>query len=234
VALHGVSLSIGFKPRPEHVDAFREQRSRYLARLAALAARLDPFLVSDHLCWTGVPGGNLHDLLPTPFTDEALAWIVEQVDATQQALGRSLVLENVSSYLTWSDSTWKEEDFLVEVARRSGCRLLLDVNNVYVSARNHGFDAQDYLDAIPAALVAQIHLAGHSDLGTHLFDTHSTPVCDDVWALFARTVARLPGVPVLIEWDEDIPAFERLEEEAARAARVASAAQAAVAEGAAA
>lgn len=229
VALHGVSLSIGYKPRPGREDDFRALRSRYLARLAALADRIDPFLVSDHLCWTGVPGGNLHDLLPTPFTDEALAWIVEQVDAVQQALGRSLVLENVSSYLAWSASTWKEEDFLVEVARRSGCRILLDVNNVHVSARNHRFDARAYLDSIPAELVAQVHLAGHTDLGTHLFDTHASPVCDAVWELFASTVARLPGVPVLIEWDEDIPPFERLEAEAQTAARVAEAACAAAA-----
>jgi uncharacterized protein (UPF0276 family) len=226
VALHGVSLSIGLRPRDADAAAFREQRTRYLARLGALARRIDPFLVSDHLCWTGVPGGNLHDLLPVPFTDEALAWIVEQVDAVQKALGRPLVLENVSSYLTWAGSTWSEQDFLVEVARRSGCRILLDVNNVHVSARNHGFDARAYLDAIPAELVAQLHLAGHSDLGTHLFDTHSAPVCDDVWDLFAHTIARLPGVPVLIEWDEEIPPFERLEAEAQTASRVAAAAHA--------
>lgn len=224
VALHGVSLSIGLRPRAAQFATFREYRSRYLARLAALIERIDPFLVSDHLCWTGVPGGNLHDLLPTPFTDEALDWIVEQVDCVQQVLGRSLVLENVSSYLTWTDSTWKEEDFLVEVARRSGCRILLDINNVYVSARNHGFDARAYLDAIPSSLVAQVHLAGHTDMGTHLFDTHSAPVCDAVWDLYAQTIVRLPEVPVLIEWDAEIPPFERLEEEAAKAAAVASAA----------
>lgn len=224
VALHGVSLSIGYRPDASRVDAFREQRARYLARLSALAERIDPFLVSDHLCWTGVPGGNLHDLLPVPMTDEALDWIVEQVDSVQQALGRTLVLENVSSYLAWSDSTWPEQDFLVEVARRSGCRILLDVNNVYVSARNHRFDARAYLDAIPAELVAQVHLAGHTDMGTHLFDTHSAPVCDAVWDLFAGTIARLPGVPVLIEWDAEIPPFERLAEEAATADAVARAA----------
>ncbi len=228
VALHGVSLSIGYKPRRGDraaEDALAASRTRYLARLAELARRIEPFLVSDHLCWTGVPGGNVHDLLPTPFTDEALDWIVSQVDAVQTALGRRLVLENVSSYLTWADSTWTEEDFLVEVARRSGCGILLDVNNVYVSARNHGFDARAYLDAIPAALVAQIHLAGHTDMGTHLFDTHSAPVCDDVWELFAHTVARMPGVPVLIEWDEDIPGFSRLEAEAEAADRIANGAR---------
>lgn len=228
VALHGVSLSIGYKP-PENdraaADALAELRTRYLSRLGALADRIEPFLISDHLCWTGVPGGNVHDLLPTPFTDEALAWITTQVDAVQTTLGRRLVLENVSSYLTWAASTWSEEAFLVEVARRSGCGILLDVNNVYVSARNHGFDARAYLDAIPADVVAQIHLAGHTDMGTHLFDTHSAPVCDDVWDLFAHVIGRMPGVPVLIEWDEDIPSFSRLEAEAQAADRVASAAR---------
>lgn len=225
VALHGVSLSIGSRPPSGDCSAelrFHEQRKRYLDRLARLVERIDPFLVSDHLCWTGVPGGNIHDLLPTPFTDEALDWICRQVDAVQNALGRTLVLENVSSYLTWSCSTRSEEEFLVEVARRSGARILLDINNVFVSARNHRFDARSYLDAIPCELVAQVHLAGHSDLGTHLFDTHSAPVCDEVWDLFAHTIARLPGVPVLIEWDAEIPPFERLEAEAATAGRVAS------------
>ena len=234
VALHGVSLSIGYRPREgDHaaVDAFARRRGLYLSRLARLADRIQPFLVSDHLCWTGVPGADVHDLLPTPFTDEALDWIVEQIDRVQTALGRPLVLENVSSYLTWANSTWTEQDFLVELARRSGCRILLDINNVYVSARNHGFDARAFLDAIPASLVAQVHLAGHTDLGTHLFDTHSRPVCDDVWDLFAVTIARMPGVPVLVEWDADIPDFERLEAEAATAASVAAAAASSVGKG---
>ena len=223
VALHGVSLSIGYKPPAgahSAAEAFRAQRTRYLAKLRELARRIDPILVSDHLCWTGVPGGNVHDLLPTPFTDESLDWIVSQVAEVQDALGRPLVLENVSSYLTWTSSTRSEEDFLVEVARRSGAKILLDINNVYVSARNHRFDAREYLRSIPADLVAQIHLAGHTDCGTHLFDTHSAPVCDDVWRLFSETIVRLPGVPVLIEWDAEIPPFERLEEEAAKAAQL--------------
>lgn len=222
IALHGVSLSIGCKPQAPAMAAFREQRARYLARLGALIGRIDPFLVSDHLCWTGVPGSNVHDLLPTPFTGEALDWICEQVQSVQDTLGRQIVLENVSSYLTWASSTMSEQHFLIEVARRSGCAILLDVNNVYVSARNHGLDAREYLDSIPASLVAQIHLAGHTDLGTHLFDTHSAPVCDAVWDLFAHVIPRLPGVPVLIEWDAEIPAFERLEAEAVTAARVAA------------
>ncbi|HYC00799.1 MAG TPA: DUF692 domain-containing protein [Candidatus Limnocylindrales bacterium] len=221
IALHGVSLSIGYRPTAQAADAFAELRARYLRKLAALADRIDPFLVSDHLCWTGIAGANVHDLLPTPLTDEALAWIVEQIDEVQGALGRSIVLENVSSYLTYASSTWTEWDFLAEVARRSGCGILLDVNNVYVSARNHGFDARAYLDAIPPASVAQIHLAGHTDMQAYLFDTHSRPVCAEVWELFDHVIARLPGVPVLIEWDDDIPEFPALEAEAQRAAAIA-------------
>jgi uncharacterized protein (UPF0276 family) len=222
VALHGVSLSIGTRPRPVEMAAFREQRARYLKRLARLVERIEPFLVSDHLCWTGIPGSNLHDLLPIPRTDAALEWIVEQVDEVQGALGRRLVLENVSTYFEWSESGWSEQDFLVEVARRAGCLVLLDVNNVYVNARNHGFDARAFLDAIPADLVAEVHLAGHSDLGTHLFDTHSTPVSDEVWDLFSHVLCRLPAVPILVEWDADIPPFERLEAEAAKARAIAA------------
>ncbi len=223
VALHGVSLSIGLRPDPKDtggLEAHRRQRSRYLHNLKTLVDRIEPFLVSDHLCWTGVPGGNIHDLLPVPFTGESLEWIVEQLDLVQATLGRTFVLENASSYLTYATSTYTEWDFLVEVVRRSGCRLLLDVNNVYVSARNHGFDARTYLDAIPSEAVAQIHLAGHTDCGTHLFDTHSTRVCDEVWDLFDYVIRRLPEVPVLIEWDDDIPPFAVLEEEAAKAAAI--------------
>ncbi|HYC55599.1 MAG TPA: DUF692 domain-containing protein [Candidatus Binatia bacterium] len=222
VALHGVSLSIGYRPTAQAAEPFAVLRTRYLERLRALADRIDPFIVSDHLCWTGVAASNVHDLLPTPFTQEALQWIVEQVDAVQGALGRRIVLENVSSYLTYASSTMTEWDFLTQVARRCGCGILLDVNNVFVSARNHGFDARTYLDSIPAESVAQIHLAGHTDMGTHLFDTHSRPVCEEVWELFDHVVARLPGVPVLIEWDDDIPDFPVLEAEAQRAATIAS------------
>lgn len=221
VALHGVSLSIASRPEPGAADRFRERRRHYLDGLARLVRRIDPFLVSDHLCWTGTATANLHDLLPTPMTDEALDWIVARVGEVQEALGRQILLENVSSYFSWKSSTWTEPAFLVEVARRSGCGILLDVNNVYVNARNHGFDASTYLASIPAEHVGQIHLAGHSDLGTHLFDTHSRPVCDAVWSLFESVVERLESVPVLIEWDADIPEFGRLEEEARRAQELA-------------
>jgi len=215
VGLHGVSLSIGSRySETEPVNR------HYLKRLKALVDRVEPFIVSDHLCWTGTDGRSVHDLLPVPFTDEALHWIVAQVERVQSALGRTIALENVSSYLTYRESSYTEWEFLVEVARRSGCWLLFDVNNVYVSARNHGFDPYTYIDAIPAELVAQFHLAGHTDLGTHLFDTHSRPVCEQVWDLFARAVVRMPAVPVLIEWDEDIPAFDHLEAEAVKARAV--------------
>lgn len=221
VALHGVSLSIGLKPaeqdRAGH-EQFQALRSRYLDRLAALIERVDPFLVSDHLCWTGVPGNNLHDLFPLVFNQESLDWVVAQVERVQDRLGRWIALENVSSYLVWKGSELEEQQFLVEVARRSGCKILLDVNNVYVSARNHGFDAVAYLDAVPSECVAQIHLAGHSDMGTHLFDTHSDHVSDEVWRLFEHVIPRMQDVPVLIEWDDEIPEFPVLEAEAAKAA----------------
>jgi uncharacterized protein (UPF0276 family) len=221
VALHGVSLSIGQHPDASDVaglESFAATRTRYLDSLAALVERVDPFIVSDHLCWTGLPGGNLHDLLPLVFTEDSLAWVVSQVEQVQERLGRWIALENVSSYLTWKGSTIEEQEFLVEVARRSGCKILLDINNIYVSACNHGFDARHYLDAIPSDLVAQIHLAGHTDMGTHLFDTHSDHVCDDVWALFEETIGRLADVPVLIEWDDDIPEFPVVAAEAFKAA----------------
>ncbi len=215
VALHGVSLSIASRYSADH-----RINPEYLERLTALVDRIDPFIVSDHLCWTGLAGDNLHDLLPVPFTKEALDWIVGQVDIVQTALGRVIALENVSSYLTYTESTMSEWEFLVEVARRSGCKILFDINNVYVSAKNHAFDPITYVDAIPAELVGQIHLAGHTDLGTHLFDTHSRPVCEDVWTLFDRAMSTMADVPVLIEWDEDIPEFEVLEEEAVKARRI--------------
>ncbi|MFT4571859.1 MAG: hypothetical protein ACI8TX_002745 [Hyphomicrobiaceae bacterium] len=223
IALHGVSLSIGQRPDPTsaaEIETFTTLRMRYLDRLASLIDRIDPFIVSDHLCWTGVPGGNIHDLLPVPFTPESLTWICEQVDLVQTRLGRTIALENVSSYLTWNQSTLGEAEFLVEVTRRTGCKVLLDVNNIFVTSRNHGLDALSYLDSIPADCVAQIHLAGHTDMGTHLFDTHNDYVCDEVWELFDRVIARLPKVPVLIEWDDDIPEFPILAAEAEKAARI--------------
>ncbi|MFH1724963.1 MAG: DUF692 domain-containing protein [Elusimicrobiota bacterium] len=211
IALHGISMSVG---------SAEGIRPGYLKRLKALADRIDPFLVSDHLCWTGPHASNTRDLLPLPQTEEAVRSVVREVERAHTELGRRIALENVSSYLSFKGAEMKEWEFLVEVAKRSGCGILLDINNVYVNSVNHGFDPQEYLDGVPTDLVAQIHLAGHTDMGTHLFDTHSAPVADVVWDLYARTARRLAAVPVLIEWDDDIPEFAELERQAEAARRV--------------
>ncbi len=208
VALHGVSLSIGTTD-PLDRD--------YLARLRALSERVEPAWVSDHLCWTSVGGHNSHDLLPLPYTEEALAHVVARVAAVQEALGRRIALENVSTYLQFAGSTLPEWEFLAEVARRADCGILLDVNNVYVSASNHGFDARAYIEAIPTERVWQIHLAGHTDRGTHRLDTHSRHVCAEVWELYRLATRRIGGVASLVEWDEDIPEWDVLEAESQRA-----------------
>jgi uncharacterized protein (UPF0276 family) len=208
VVLHGVSLSIG------STDPLNED---YLDRLKALAARVAPAWVSDHLCWGGAGGRYSHDLLPLPYTVEAMRHVVARVQHVQERLGRAIALENVSSYVTFRQSTMTEWDFLAEVARRSGCGILLDVNNIYVSARNHGFDPRAYVHGIPVEKVWQFHLAGHSDKGDFLLDTHDHPVCDPVWDLYAEAARRFGPVSTLIEWDDNIPGFERLEEESERA-----------------
>ena len=205
VGLHGVSLSIG------SVDPLNRE---YLARLKALADRIEPVIVSDHLCWTGVDGENLHDLLPLPFTEEAIRHIAQRVEEVQEFLGRRILLENVSTYVTYRHSTMPEWEFLREVAQRSGCGILLDLNNIYVNAYNHQFDPAEFLRQIPGELVGQVHLAGHTDMGAYLFDTHSRPVIDAVWALYRDALARWGPVTTLIEWDEDIPPFARLADEA--------------------
>lgn len=212
VALHGVSLSIGGVEGP---------RPGYLERLKRLIGAVEPMLVTDHLCFTGAHASNLHDLLPLPYTEEAIRTVVANVSRVQDSLGRPIALENVSSYLSYKESEMTEQAFLVEIARRAGCKILLDVNNVYVSAVNHGFAAEDYVDAIPTELIAQLHLGGYSDMGTFLFDTHSRAPTDPVWELYRRVIRRVPEVPVLIEWDEAIPAWEVLENEAIKAARIA-------------
>ena len=209
IVLHGVSLSIG------STDPLRAD---YLTRLRALAARIEPAWVSDHVCWTGVGGHNLHDLLPLPYTEEALDHVVERVQRVQDALGRRIALENVSSYLSYCDSALSEWEFLAALAERADCAILLDVNNVFVSAFNHAFDARDYLDGLPVERVVQFHLAGHSDHGTYLLDTHDHPVRDEVWELYAAAVRRFGALSTLIEWDDQIPPFERLQAEARRAA----------------
>ena len=199
VVVHGVALGIG------NVDPVSEP---YLRKLKALVARVEPEWVSDHLCWGAFGGHYAHDLLPLPRTEEVLIHVVERIHQVQEALGRRILLENVSTYLTFAESEIPEWEFLAELARRADCGLLLDVNNVYVNARNHGFSAEAYLDAIPAERVGQLHLAGHTDKGWYLLDSHVGPVPDPVWDLYVRTIRRLGPVPTLVEWDEDVPAYE--------------------------
>ncbi len=208
IALHGTSLSIG------SVDPLSPD---YLLRLKNLIQRIDPFIVSDHLCWSSVGGDALHDLLPLPFTEEAIAHVTSRVRQVQDFIGRPMLLENVSTYVTYRHSTIPEWEFLREVARRSGCGILLDLNNLYVNSFNHGFDPMDYLRQIPGKLVGQFHLAGHTDMGKFLFDTHSAHVIDPVWELYREALKRWGPISTLIEWDEAIPSFEVLAEEARKA-----------------
>ena len=211
VAVHGVSLSIG------SVDALNQ---KYLEHLKELIRRIDPFMVSDHLCWTGVGGENLHDLLPLPFTEEAVDHIVRRVQQVQETIGRKILLENVSTYVTYKHSVMQEWEFLTKIAERSGCGILLDLNNIYVNAFNHKFDPLEYLRAVPGELVGQIHLAGYTDMGDYYFDTHSAPVVDDVWSLYRDALERYGPVSTLIEWDENVPPFEKLSAEANRAREI--------------
>jgi uncharacterized protein len=201
MALHGVSLSIG------SVDPLDRE---YLAALKALVERVEPLWVSDHLCFTGVAGLNVHDLLPLPYTEEALGHVAERVMAVQDHLGQRLVVENVSSYVTYAASELSEWEFLAELARRADCEILLDVNNVYVSAFNHEFDALAFLRAMPRERVRQFHLAGHTHKGSHIIDTHDHPIIADVWALYEEAVRLFPGVPTMIERDADIPPYAEL------------------------
>lgn len=211
IVLHGVSLSIGSTDSLNHV---------YLKKLKKLISRIEPEWVSDHLCWTGVDGENLHDLLPLPFTQECVRHVTERIQAVQDFLGRRMLFENVSSYFTYSHSEMTEWEFIAELVKRSGCGVLLDVNNIHVSAVNHGFNALDYLNAIPVAAVEQFHLAGYSDMGTHLIDTHDHPVSDPVWKLYEAAVERFGGVPTLIEWDDHIPELSVLMAESEKASRI--------------
>ena len=208
ISLHGVGMSLG---SADALDA------GHLARLKELIARIDPAAVSEHLCWSHVDGRHLNDLLPLPYTDEALTLVCERVDAVQSALRRTLLVENVSAYVRFDDDAMSEWAFVVAVARRTGCKLLFDVNNIYVNAVNHGFDASDYLAAIPGDAVAEIHLAGFDASGRCLIDTHGARVAAPVWALYRDAVARFGPKPTLIEWDTDIPPLEVLLDEAAQA-----------------
>ncbi len=213
VSLHGVGLSLGGSDPldPEH-----------LRRLRRLVQRVEPALVSEHVCWGSADGIFLNDLLPMPYTESALLHLAARVSAVQEFLGRQILVENVSSYLEFDGAEMTEWDFLVQLARRAGCGILLDVNNIYVSAENHGFPAHNYLRAIPAELVGEIHLAGHTAVDGVLIDTHSAPVTDAVWALYREAVRLLGPVPTLIEWDAELPTLERLLAEATRADEQAS------------
>ncbi|WP_448510912.1 MNIO family bufferin maturase [Immundisolibacter sp.] len=213
LVLHGVSLSIG------SVDPLNTE---YLDRLAALIERVEPAWVSDHLCWTGVDGVNLHDLLPLPYTPECLAHVAGRVRQVQDRLARRLVLENPSTYLTATGSSLTEWEFLAALAEETDCLLLLDVNNVYVSACNHGFDPQRYLAGIPPARVVQLHIAGHSDVNGFRIDTHDASVCDAVWALYAQATQRFPGAATLLERDDAIPPLPELIAELDRARAIAA------------
>lgn len=208
IALHGVSMNLG------GCDPLCED---YLGQLLSLSLRFEPLWISDHLCWVAVDGHYAHDLLPLPYTDEAIVHVAERISRVQDRLGRRILIENVSSYLSYRYSRMPEWEFLSAITEESDCGILLDINNVYVSAVNHGFDAMEYLRRIPVERVGQFHLAGHTDAGTHLVDTHDHPVCPEVWNLYREAVRRFGRVPSLIERDDNIPAFEEVLGEAERA-----------------
>lgn len=217
IALHGVGMSLG-------TDS--DLNLQYLEKLRKLAQRIDPFIVSDHLCWTGTAERPTHDLLPIPYSQEAVDVVSRNIDRAQSFLGREIAIENVSSYLDYHLSEMSEWEFITAVQAKSGCKLLLDVNNVYVNSYNHGFDGKDFISGLPLEHVVQLHLAGHTDMGSYLFDTHSTAVCDSVWELLNFTRDRFRAnsltqeLALMIEWDEDIPEWQELESEALKAREV--------------
>ncbi|MGH8042058.1 MAG: MNIO family bufferin maturase [Rudaea sp.] len=213
LALHGVSLSIG---STDKLDL------RYLDQIKCLAADVEPAWISDHLCWTGVDGKNLHDLMPLPYTDEAVAHVSARVRQVQDHLGRRILLENVSSYVAFHASCLSEWEFLAAVAERADCLILLDINNIYVSSRNHGFDPQAYLAGVPARRVQQFHMAGHTQQNQLLIDTHDQPVPDPVWDLYADAVRRFGPVSTMIERDDNIPPLDELLAELDCARRIAA------------
>ncbi len=210
--MHGVSLSIG------STDPLNED---YLKSLRKLADYLEISWMSDHLCYTGVNLENTHDLLPIPYTEEALKHLIPRIHKVQEAMGRNFVFENASSYLEFDGSTISEPEFLNELHKATGCGVLLDVNNVYVSSFNHGWDAKAYIDAMPDEAIVQYHLAGHTNKGNHLIDTHNAPVIDKVWDLYRYTLEKKGMRSTMIEWDADIPEFAVLEDELSKAKSVA-------------
>lgn len=213
LVMHGVSLSIG---GPHELDR------DYLRQLKHLAERVQPAWISDHLCWSRGNAHQLHDLLPLPYTEESLQHVAARVRQVQDVIERPLVLENVSSYLRCADDQFSEWQFLAALSELSGCELLLDVNNVYVSARNHGFDAWEFISSLPKQRVRQLHLAGHSDYGSYLIDTHDQPVSDPVWQLYQRTLQHLGPVSTLLERDDHFPVLDELLGELDKARRVAA------------
>lgn len=213
MVMHGVSLSIG------SADPLNWE---YLKQLKQLAERVKPMWMSDHLCWTGVNKLNMHDLLPLPYTEEAIQHVVQRIHEVQDFLGRQLSLENVSSYLSFKDSEFTEWDFLRTIAEEADCRILLDINNIYVSGYNHGFDPMEYLQGIPVDRVQQFHLAGHTNYTTHIIDTHGAPIIDEVWQLYAAAVKRFGRVATMIERDDDIPPLSELLQELEQAKSIAN------------
>jgi len=216
IFMHGVSLSIG-SVEPLDMD--------YLHKLKKLADAIEAPIVSDHLCYTGAAGKNTHDLLPIPYTEEALAHLIPRIHTLQETLGRAFVFENASTYLEFKGSTLTEPEFFRELCARTGCGILLDVNNVHVSATNHGWDAKEYIDAMPTDSIMQYHIAGHTDKGTHLIDTHNKHVTEAVWELFRHTIARHGERSTMIEWDAEIPAFPVLMAELDKARAIANTAK---------
>lgn len=211
VVMHGVSLSIG-STDPLNKD--------YLKRLKILADRVNPAWLSDHICWGGVGGKNLHDLLPLPYTEETIRHVVKKLGQVQDFLGRQIVLENVSSYISFTDSTMSEWEFLKTIVEEADCKILLDINNIYVSSFNHSFDPETYIEAIPKDRVVQFHLAGHSDKGKYLLDTHDHPIKPIVWKLYQKALARFGDISTLIEWDDHIPGFPKLQEAVMKAKNI--------------
>lgn len=213
VVMHGVSLSIG------STAPFDQN---YLRDLRQLADRIQPEWISDHLCWTGVHGQNMHDLLPLPYTEETAKHVAERVNIVQDYLGRRILLENVSSYASYIDSTMNEWDFISLICEKADCLLLLDVNNIYVSSYNHLFDAKAFINGVPANRVQQIHLAGHHNHGDYIIDTHDAPVIDPVWDLYAYAISRFGKVSTMIERDDNIPELADLVQELQRARNIAA------------
>ena len=208
VVMHGVSLSIG------SADPLNQT---YLHDLKKLAQRVKPQWISDHLCWTGTNGINLHDLMPLPYTDEALQHLVERIKKVQDFLGQRILLENVSSYLTYQHSTISEWEFLSAIAQQADCLILLDINNIHVSAHNHGFNSLTYLAALPAERIQQIHLAGHLNKGDYSIDTHDHDIIDSVWELYEESILRFGPISTMIERDDDIPPLNILLDELQKA-----------------